>query len=89
MNNVIIVDLSCSVIGDSEDGTHNIGFSDREIREIDRDLKQEKVLPNPFLGERGKKRQGYNPVDNDYHRALEKGLIYGPKNKRILASKYY
>ena len=90
MNNVIIVDLSCSVIGDSEDGSHNIGFSDREIRSIDRDLKyRDKVLPNPYLGEWEKKRKlsDYNPVDNDYHRALEKGME-GPKNKRILPGKY-
>ena len=42
------------------------------------------------LGKRENKRKisDYNPVDNDQHRALEKGME-GPKNKRILPGKYY
>jgi hypothetical protein len=62
--NVIIVDLSCSVLDYKE------GFTDRDIRHLNYDMKQKrKLLPNPYKKEWQikRKRGEFNRDDLDSH----------------------
>lgn len=66
--NVIIVDLSCSVLDIEK------GFSDRDIRHLNWKMKQEGILhPNPYKKEWQKKRQrgDFKPDENVYHKKLQ------------------